>query len=227
MEQEFEIIKETVLGSTTGIFAEMAEFWPNILGALLILLIGLLLGIFLEKVIVKFSNKIKIPFLSDKLGLDKLLKKAQIKTHISVIIAKFLKGYIIFMFLMAAANVLKMHQVAEFLNTIIAYIPNVLIALMILLIGIRFGETTSAIIETTLYVAKSKTAKVIASVSKYTLIFFAVMAALAQLEIANEIVMTLFIGFVSTLALAGGLAFGLGGKDLVRELLEDLKKAKK
>ncbi len=227
MQQQLQEIVNSILNSTTGVFVKMVEFWPNILGALGVILVGFFIGWLVEKAIVKSANKIKLTTLSNKIGLDNLLKKAKIRSHVSVIIGKFLKGYIVFMFLMAAANILDLHQIADFLNTIIAYIPNVLIALGILLIGIRFGETTSVIIETTLQVAKSSTAKIVASVAKYALIFFAAMAALTQLEIANEIVMTMFIAFVSMIALGGGLAFGLGGKDLVRDLLEDLRKVKK
>lgn len=227
MENQFQEIKNSVLDSTTEIFTKMNDFWPNIAGALLVILIGFFLGWLVEKLVLKSARKIKLTTLSDKIGLDHLLKKAKIKSSASAIIGKFLKGYIVFMFLMSAANILKLQQFADFLNTIIEYIPNLIIALGIILIGIRFGETTSAIIETTLKVAKSSTAKVMANISKYALIAFAVMAALAQLDIANEIVMTLFIGFISMIALGGGLAFGLGGKDVVRELLEDLRKVKK
>jgi len=227
MDQYIQEIQESVFNSTTGTFSKMAEFWPNILGAFLVILIGFFLGWFVEKIIIKSANKIKLTTLSKKLDLDHLLKKVNVKSDVSVLVGKLLKGYIIFMFLMAAANILEFDQIADFLNTIIAYIPNLLIALGILLIGIRFGNTTSVIIETTLKVTKSSAAKVVASIAKYALIFFAVMAALTQLEIANEVVMTLFIGFISMIALGGGLAFGLGGKDLVKDLLEDLRKVKK
>lgn len=227
MEEHLNQIKEAVLDSTTGIFVNMAQFWPKIIGALLIVLVGLLLGWLVEKMIIKSSKKIKLTLLSNKIGFDHLLEKAKIQTSASVVIAKFFKGYVVFMFLMAAAGILELNQIAIFLNKIMAYIPNLLIALGIILIGIRFGETTAAIIETTLNVVESSTAQVIGSVAKYILIFFAVMASLVQLEIAREIVMTLFIGFVSMLALGGGLAFGLGGKDLVKDFLTDLRKVKK
>ena len=227
MQTQINEIKNAVMDSTTGVFGTMADFWPNILGAIFLVIIGFILGWIVEKAIVKSAKKIKLTIISEKIGLDRLLKKANIKSSVSVLVGKLLKGYIIFMFVMAAANILQLHPIADFINTIIAYIPNVIIALGIILVGIRFGETTSAIIETTLNVAESSTAKVVGSIAKYALIFFAAMAALAQLEIANEIVMTLFIGFVSMIALGGGLAFGLGGKDLVKDLLEDLRKVKK
>lgn len=227
MSYQINEIKEVVVNSTSNTFNKFAEFWPNILGAVVLVIVGFLLGWIVEKAIVKSADKLKIAHLSNKIGLDKLLKKAKIKSNVSVLIGKLLKGYIAFMFVMAAASVLELQQIADFINTIIAYIPNVVIALGIILVGIRFGETTAAITETTLQVANSSAAKVVASIAKYALVFFAVMAALAQLEIANEIVMTLFIGFVSMIALGGGLAFGLGGKDLVRDLLEDLRKVKK
>ena len=81
-----------------------------------------------------------------------------------------------------------------------------------------------ALISTSLTFTKSRTAHVMGLAAKYTVVTFAVLAALAQLKITPILVQVMFIGFISMLALAGGLAFGLGGKDVVKELLEDVKK---
>lgn len=224
MQTNINEIKDAVFNSTTGVFANMADAWPNILISLSVILIGIFIGWIVEKIIIKSGNKLKLNTLAEKTGLNHLLQKAKIKTHISVLIAKLIKGYIIFMFLMASASILGLTQIADFLETVIAYIPNVIIGIAILLIGMRFGNTAAVVTETTLRVANSSTAKVVGNIAKYTIVFFAVMAALSQLKIANEIVMTLFVGFVSMLALGGGLAFGLGGKDFVKQLLDDFKK---
>ena len=83
----------------------------------------------------------------------------------------------------------------------------------------------STLIATSLRFAKSSTADALGLVAKYVILIFAALAALSQLQIAEILIQTLFIGFVAMLALAGGLAFGLGGKEVVKELLEAIKKA--
>jgi uncharacterized protein YacL len=141
----------------------------------------------------------------------------------SALIAKSAKGYLIFLFFIEATKVAKLTEIAEFLTTVISYVPEVIIAVFIMLVGIRIGNTMEALISTSLSFAKSTTADALGVASKYTVVAFAVLAALSQLNIADILVQTLFIGFVSMLTIAGGLAFGLGGKDVVRELLESMR----
>ena len=116
-----------------------------------------------------------------------------------------------------------MTEVADFLATVRGYIPDLIIALFIMLVGIRIGNTVSVVVQTSLSLTRSNTAKALGIAAKSTVITFAALAALSQLQIAPILIQILFIGFVSMLALAGGLAFGLGGKDVVKELLEAIK----
>jgi len=141
----------------------------------------------------------------------------------SELIAQSLKGYLIFLFFIEATKIAQLTQIYEFLSTIMSYIPEVMIAIFIMLVGIRVGNITKDIISTSLNFAKSKTADALGMASKYIILTFAVLAALSQLQIATILIQTLFIGFVAMLTIAGGLAFGLGGKDVVRELLEAVK----
>ena len=200
------------------------ELAPYILGSLAIFLFGWILAELASRAIIGMSNKLKLEFISEKLGLKHLLKRTHAKVSPSRVIAKSVKGYLIFLFFIEATKVAQLTQVAEFLTSVIDYIPQVIIALFIILVGIRIGDGMEMVISTSLNFAKSTTANILGMAAKYTIITFAILASLSQLQIAEVLINTLFIGFVSMLALAGGLAFGLGGKDVVKELLEAVKR---
>jgi len=198
---------------------------PYILGALAVFLFGWILAIMSARLIIALGHKIKLEMLAEKIGLKHFLEKQKSKLSPSEVIAKVVKGYLIFLFFIEATKIAGLTQVADFLSRIISYIPQVIIAIFIMLVGIQIGNTLQTVISTSLSFTKAKTANVLGLVAKYTMVTFAVLAALSQLQIAEILIQTLFIGFIAMLTISGGLAFGLGGKDVVKELLEDLKKA--
>jgi len=170
------------------------------------------------------SAKLRLEKLAELLGLKHFLDRTRVKLSPSHVIAKTVKAYLIFLFFIEATKIAKLTEVAEFLTSVIDYVPQVIIAVFIILVGIRIGHTMELIISTSLGFAKDTTAHALGIAAKYTMVTFAILAALSQLQIARILIETLFIGFVAMLTIAGGLAFGLGGKDVVKELLETLKK---
>lgn len=200
------------------------ELAPFVLGAIAVLLFGWILAEISSRIIIGLGHKIKLEWVAEKLGLKHFLERAKSKQTPSQVIAKGVKGYLIFLFFIEATKIAQLTQVAEFLTKVINYIPEVIIALFIMLVGIRIGHTLQALITTSLSFAKANTANVLGLAAKYTIVTFAVLAALSQLQIAEILVQVMFIGFISMLTLSGGLSFGLGGKDMVHELLEDVKR---
>jgi hypothetical protein len=216
-------IQETIFSSSTSTLSKIITFWPNILGALGVLLIGWGISTLVYKIIIKSSKKLKFSSISKKFHIDAWLKKANIKTPLPELIGRFLKAYIFTMFFIGAANIVRLTQIAEFLETIINYIPNIIVALIIVLIGVEISNTVSAVVKSALRFSEEHTAEILSTVARYTLIFFSVLAAMVKLDIANTLVEILFIGFVTMLALGGGLAMGLGGKDIAKELFEAIR----
>ncbi len=218
---------ESIYGNITNViekkYDNFIELAPFILGGLAVFLFGLLLAEIASRAILAMSSRLKLEFLSEKLGLKHLLKQANVKGSPSQVIARSTRAYLIFLFFIEATRIMKLNKIAEFLGTLIDYVPDVIIALFIILIGIRIGKTMNMIIGTSLSFARASTAHILGLSAKYTMIAFAVLAALSQLQIAEILVQILFVGFVAMLTIAGGLALGLGGKDVVKELLEALK----
>ena len=185
---------------------------------------GWILAIITERAILALGHKIKLEYLAEKIGLKHFLDRTGAKVTSSEIVARGMKGYLIFLFFIEATKIAKFTEVAEFLTTVINYFPEVIIALFIMLVGIRMGHALQSVISTSLSFAKANTADVLGLVAKYIIITFSALAALTQLDIAEILINVMFIGFISFLALAGALAFGLGGKEVVQGLLEDIKK---
>lgn len=213
-----------LVNAINGKIERFSELAPFILGALAIFLFGWILAETSSRLINTLGHKINLERLSEKVGLKHFLERQNAKVTSTELIAKGVKGYLIFLFFIEATKVAQLDQVAEFLTKVIEYIPDLIIALFIILVGIRIGNTMKSLITTSLNFAKANTANALGLAARYTIITFAVLAALTQLQIAEILVQVLFIGFVSFLTIAGGLSFGLGGKDLVHDLLEDVKK---
>lgn len=214
----------TVLQETRESLDQMAVLLPDLGIALTVLFLGWLLGIALEAGFLRLAKRLHLEKLWKKLGFDTLLQQSGIKRSPSAVVATFIKGVIITFFLKTAAKIMQFVEVEDFLDKVIALIPDIIIALLILLFAIKFAETMGALTENLLRIADKKARAILASVAKNIIIAFGIMAALVQIKIAPDIITILFTGFIAMLALAGGLAFGLGGKDFIRELLEDIRK---
>ena len=224
MEQLFIQITNSIINAVNSKVDTIIELSPFILGALAVLLFGWILAEMASRVIIGLGHKIKLEWIAEKVGLKHFLERANLSITSSRVVAKAVKGYLIFVFFIEATKIAKLTQVYEFLVRVMSYIPEVIIAIFIMLVGIRVGHLLQSIIATSLSITKSKTANVLGLAAKYTMVTFAVLAALSQLQIAEILINVMFIGFIAMLTIAGGLAFGLGGKDVVHELLEDVKR---
>lgn len=224
MENIFVSITNNIATAIRERYDSFIEHAPYILGAIALFLFGCILAELTSRAIISMSKKLKLEWLSEKLGLEHFLARIKSKKSSSHVIAKGIKGYLIFLFFIEATKVAKLTQIADFLSKVIGYVPEIIIAIFIMLVGIRIGNTTQSLISTSLSFAKSNTANVLGIAAKGTVITFAILAALSELDIAEILIQTLFIGFVAMLTIAGGLAFGLGGKDVVKELLEAIKR---
>lgn len=211
---------DSVLLSKYNAFVELA---PYILGALGVFILGLVLAEIAARIILRMSKRIKLETISEKTGLKSFLQRTGVKESPSQVIAKSMKAYLIFIFFIEATKIAQMTEIAGFLGQVRGYIPELIIALFIILVGIQIGHTAEVVVETSLSLTRSNTAHALGITAKSVVITFAILAALSQLQIAEILIQILFIGFVAMLALAGGLAFGLGGKDVVKELLVAIK----
>lgn len=137
---------------------------------------------------------------------------------------KAISYYLFLIFFRYAIVFIGIREVEEFLADLIAYLPNLFIAIVIGFFWIRFANFLHDVVFHALDLTKQKTAKVIASWVRMIVLFFTLMVVLSKIWIATMITNTILIWFISMLAIAWGIAFWLWWKDLAHEILESLKK---
>ena len=204
--------------SLYDLFARIIAILPDITGAVVIVLIGLIVAPIFGGITKKIVDVLKVDAVSEKVGLHDLLKPFFKKPSISFFLGKIVKWFFIVAFLMAAAEVLQWDRVTEFLNEIVLYIPNVLIAVVILVLGVIAGKFVDEIVVRSIKGSNApiNNPQTLGHVSKYSIVLFAVLAALIQLGIAASLIQILFSGIV----LAMALAFGLGGREKAAKILD-------
>lgn len=206
------------------LWASVVLFLPKLVLAIVVFLLGLLLAHLLKTAVIRIVTMLKIDDLMERLEVKDVFKKIGVKLDVAGFLGWLVKWFIIIFALIAAADVLEWDQITVFLNQVVTYIPNVLIAVIILLVGTILANFVNGIVKSAVQAANMDSVIFLAGVSKWAIIVFSFMAALVQLGIAESLIQVLFTGFVAMVALAGGLAFGLGGREHAGKVLEKLKK---
>ena len=202
---------------------------PKLSLALGVFLFGWLLGYLVQQSFGRLAKRTRIDTLLQKIGFNDFVESAKFKDHPLVIVGKSIKGIIVIFFLRQSVQIIGWTELEQFITSVISFIPNLVIALLIVLLAVKFSETIAFLAENILSFGSEDTRRIIGIVAKNILIVFGIIAAILQLNISPELtqmMQTLFTAFAAMLALAGGLALGLGSKDFVAKALEDMQKKK-
>jgi len=210
-----------------NLWAGFLGFIPALLGAIIIFVIGWFIALIIGKLVTKVLDLLKINQLFSRGNWDEAMEKAGIKANVTGFIGTIVKWILMLVFLIAATEVLGLAQFAKFLNQVLAYLPNVLIAALIFVATVIVVEIVEKVISASLHKMSPASTNMVGIVVKWAIWIFALLAILMQLGIATDLVTLLVQGFVGVLVIAGGLAFGLGGKDVAAEILQDLRKKMK
>lgn len=215
-----------ISSSLFELLERLANFLPSLIGALLVFFIGLIVAVILEKAAERIIKITRVDQMIEKMGIGKKFEETGFTINISKFFGALVKWFLILVFLMAATDILGLNQVTDFLNSIILYIPNVVVATVILSIAFLLGNLVYGVVRGSTKAAGVMSATLLASISKWAIIIFGLLAALIQLGIAESLVNTIFIGIVAALSIALGLSFGLGGKEeaalILRKIRENL-----
>jgi hypothetical protein len=204
-------------------FKNLGAFLPNLFGGLLILIVGLLIGGIVKHLIVTVVTFSKIDLLFHK---TKLIKKEEVNMWTEVL-SEILKWMLIIVFLVPALEVWGLSRATSVVNEILFYLPNVVVAVVIAFVGILASNLTADLVRHSVKTMGSTASNGLAVFTRGTIMFFTVLVVLNQLGVAQDLIRILFTGIVAMLSLAGGLAFGIGGKDSAKEVLDELKRKMK
>jgi hypothetical protein len=191
---------------------------PAIIGALLILLIGWILSNILATIADRVLEAVGADRLYAEHGGQQVYGEAVGRVVPSDIGRELVRWVVRLVFLVAAANVLGLTQISELLNQVILWIPNLIVAAVILLVAPLIGRFVRGLIEVGAGQMGFSNASLLGRIAEIAIIAFAVLIAINQIGVAANLVNILFMGIVAALAIAFGLAFGLGGRDVAAEL---------
>jgi hypothetical protein len=209
-----------VESSLRNLYEKIILFLPNVVIAAVVLLVGWLLGSFLAKMVRRGLEMAQVDTAGDRIGFDKLSARTGRPFKISRFIQWVIKWFFFLASFIAAADILGLDQVtAFFYDQVLGYAGHVVVAMAILLLGIWAANFFSGIVEGTLRAGDVQSSKTLATLTRWSILIFAIIAALSELQIARDFLQDIFRAVVAMLAIAGGIAFGLGGRDHASRIL--------
>lgn len=208
----------TWTGFTAGL-ASFYQFVPNLIGALLILLIGWGVAALLYTLTDRLLEAVRFDALMARTGIDDAINRSGVRIDPSDLVATMVKWTVLLVAFMMAADALNLAQVSMGISAILAYIPNVIAAVAILTLGLLLAGFVSRLVRGAAATAKLRTAELLADLSYWAIAIFSGLGAVGQLNIAPALVQTLYTAVIGSAALALALSFGLGMRGQARDVV--------
>lgn len=210
----------TLWTSFTGALDQFFHFLPALFGAAIVLAVGWLVAKVVGRVLVKGLHLIGFERAVQSTGIGSQVNRISPKWTASRLVGELVRWCVFLLFVQAASNLLAMPQLTTIINTIVLFIPQLIVAIAIVVIGAWVARFVGNAVRASLSRVDGVSPGLFARLAQTTILGFAVLAALSQLGIAPFIVNSLFIGLVACIALALGLAFGLGGRDVAARITQ-------
>ena len=210
----------------TAIFNALANavnliltFIPRLIGFLVILIVGLIIAALVAKAVTFLLRKVGFDRMSDRIGLTRFEQRMGVRMDTAGVLGKIVYWFIVLIFLVPAADALGVPAVSNVLNELVAYIPNVFVAILVLFLGALAATVVADLVRGAVASANIGNPNLLAGIARWAIIGFAALIALEQLKITPDLINELFGAVVLAVAIAFGLAFGLGGQETARRWL--------
>ncbi len=208
--------------SLQGLWYGFVQFAPKLILAIVLFIVGWLLGNIIARALEQVFSALKIDKLFASIGADGFFKKAGLTLDTGYFVGQVVKWFVVLVFLLSSLSLVGLDEVSAFLqNDVLGFLPRVIIATLVLVIAAVVSEGVSGVIVAAAKSGNLKHANLFGSVAKYAIWVFAFIIALGKLGL-GDYMSILFSGIIGMIAIAGALAFGLGGKDAAARLINKL-----
>lgn len=216
-------LTDATVASLYNVWTGVIGFIPSLIGALITIIIGLIIASGLGSLIAKIVEAIKLDHFLRKLTLETYLERAGLRLNSAKFIGALVYWFFVIVFILAAADILGLEGLSQFLREVVTYLPNVIIAVLVVLASIIIANTMSSLVRASVMSAKLRASKFLGTLVWWVIVVFGLLTAFIQLGVNPALINTVVTGIVAMLALAGGIAFGLGGKDYAAHLVNKLR----
>ena len=212
-------IGETLVASINAGLITLAGFVPKFVLGLIILLVGIIIASILKQVVLELFKALRVESFLKKYGVP----EAKDEFSWSGILAEIVRWFVIIIFLLPTADVWGLPRVDLVLSQVLLYLPNVFVAVILTMVGFVFARLAHDVILASTKGLSAEISRTVATITRWAISTFVILAALNQLGVASDLIRILFTGFVAMLAIAGGIAFGLGGQSSAKDVVEGIR----
>lgn len=214
----FEDIGDSLQLAFRDALSDLFSFIPNLVGAIILLLVGWFLGKLVGGLVAKALQAVGFNRVAAKAEIDDFLRNAGVKMDAASVVGAITRWFVYLVFFLAAFNALGLEEVSSVIDDVLTFLPKVVVAIIILLVGALAGTLLAGVIRGALRSAGVGQADLFGTIARFAVIAFAAVAALDMLEIAPTIVATLWQGLIFGVVGVLVLAFGLGGRQAASDL---------
>ncbi len=214
---------DLVVSSLQNLWLGVFQFIPNLIGALVVLIVGLVVAVGLGTLVEKVFDAIRLDSFLSRLGLAPYFERAGLKLRASHFLGRLVYWFVVVAFLLATSDILGLFALSSFLRDVLAYLPNVIAAVLIMLAAVVIGNLAKRVVSASVLSARLHAAHFLGTLTWWSIVIFGLLTALVQLNIATSIINSVITGVIAMFAIAGGLAFGLGGRDYASHLIGKLR----
>ena len=215
---------DVVAASFQSVWLDFFSALPRIIGAIIVFAAGWAIALAVGKIVANIVASFKLDEGLARTGLPKSLESAGIRLDSAAFIGGLIRWLFVIVFLLTAANLLQLDGVAAFLQEILLYVPNLVVATVIIVAVLLLAGFFQKLVHASMEAAHLKGGAALGSLVKWAVIIFGFLAAIQQIGVAADIINIVVTGLVAMVALAGGIAFGIAGKDVAAEILQKAKK---
>ncbi|MBI5151723.1 MAG: hypothetical protein HZA34_04105 [Candidatus Pacebacteria bacterium] len=213
-------LQNSLISTFANLFGQLVLFVPKFIGAILVLALGTALAKWLKSLTIKLFEVLRVSKGIQNTPIESFLKHAEVG-KIEDVFGSVVYWLSMLVVLQTSVSLLGLRTISSVLDNLLGYTPNVLSAVIVLFMGVLLAGFVESLVKGAIQSVSGKSARLFGKMSSYLIMVISIMAAISELRIAQQFISTLFMGFVFTLALGLGLAFGLGSKEVVNEFMQD------
>jgi hypothetical protein len=206
-------------GLTGDLLRQFVDAVPRVATAIVILIIGIIIAKIVAGVIKRLLEKIQVDKLGDKLAEIDIVEKSNVRIKISKIISKFVYYILVLFFMIASADALGMPAISNLVSDIINFIPNLVVAIIMLILGLLVAEALKNIVHTALKSLGIPSANMIANFVFYFILITVFVSALRQAAIETNFLETNLSILIAGVVFAFAIGYGLASKDLLKNII--------
>ncbi|MBS7426375.1 mechanosensitive ion channel [Pseudomonas syringae] len=216
---ELNLWTQSLLAAMTALWTKVANFIPNLFGALVVVLLGFVVAKLLDALLSKLLAKLGLDRLVGGTGLTKIIGRAGVKVPVSTLIGKVVYWFVLLIFLVSAAESLGLQRVSATLDMLALYLPKVFGAALVLLVGVLLAQLVNGLVRGAAEGVGIDYSAGLGRIAQGLVIIISISVAISQLEVKTDLLNHVIVIALITVGLTVALALGLGSREIAGQII--------